>query len=214
MRLIVTPDDIAAGLAALTAADPRLKAVLDVAGEVPLRRNPPGFEGMARVIVGQQISIHAAAAIWGRLVTELGTVAPEAFAVADDAALKRAGLSAAKIRTLRAVAADIVAGDLDLPALAAAESDAAIARLVQLPGIGPWTAELYLMFCLGHPDIFPGGDLALRSALGDAFGLTTRPVDAEARAIASAWAPWRSVAARLLWAFYGKRRLGVVIEPL
>lgn len=214
MRIITTPDDIAAGLDALIAADSRLADVLAVAGDVPLRRNPPGFEGMARVIVGQQISIHAAAAIWARLVTELGVMTPAALLAADDAALKRAGLSAAKMRTLRAIAADCAAGGLDLEGLATVESAAAIARLVQLPGIGPWTAELYLMFCLGHPDIFPGGDLALRSAIGDAFGLATRPADAEVRAMAQAWAPWRSVAARLFWAFYGKRRLGVVIEPL
>lgn len=214
MRLIATPEDIADGLDALIAADSRLADVLAVAGGVPLRRNPPGFEGMARVIVGQQISIHAAAAIWNRLVTELGAMTPVALIAADDAALKRAGLSAAKMRTLRAIATDCAAGTLDLDGLALLEAEAAIARLVLLPGIGPWTAELYLMFCLGHPDIFPGGDLALRSALGDAFGLPARPDDAAARAMAADWAPWRSVAARLLWAFYGKRRLGTVMEPV
>lgn len=214
MRAIETQADIAEGLAALIAVDARLAAVLAVAEEVPLRRNPPGFPGMARVIVGQQISIHAAAAIWNRLVAELGEVTPARLIMADDAALKRAGLSLGKMRTLRAIAADCVAGNLDLEHLAGWEAEAAIERLVRLPGIGPWTAELYLMFCAGHPDIFPGGDLALRSALGDALGLEARPLDAEARLIAAPWAPWRSVAARLLWAFYGKRRLGTVIDPV
>jgi DNA-3-methyladenine glycosylase II len=214
MRLIATHDDVATGLAALVAADRRLAPVLDVAGEVPLRRFEPGYAGLARVVVGQQLSIHAAAAIWGRLEGEIGAVTPAALLGVDDATLKRAGLSIAKMRTLRAVAADCAAGTLDLAAIAEAEPGVAIARLVELPGVGPWTAELFLIFCAGHPDVFPGGDLALRVALADAFGLAERPDDKGARAIAAEWAPWRSVAARLLWAFYGRRRAGGAIEPV
>lgn len=205
MRRIATPADIAAGLAHLTAADPRLAAVAAIAGPVPLRRRPAGFEGLAAIVTSQQISDAAADAIWTRLAAAVTPFTPENLLAAETAALQAAGLSQPKIRTLRAAAAACADG-LDLAALAALPAEAATARLTALPGIGPWTAEVYLLFCEGHADLFPAGDLALRNAVADAFGLAARP-DADAlRRIAEPWSPWRGVAARLFWAYYRARR--------
>jgi DNA-3-methyladenine glycosylase II len=215
MKPIMTLDDIERGLGALLAADSRLAAVAAVAGPVPLRRFEPGFEGLARIIVGQQISTHAAAAIWGRFHALLeGEVIADRLGHHADEDLRGVGLSAGKVRTLRAIAVSCVTDGLDLNALAAWEAGEAIARLRLISGVGPWTAEIFLMFCAGHPDIWPGGDLALQNALQDAFGLAERPSDKQTRAMAEEWAPWRSVAARLFWAFYGQRREGATFEPV
>lgn len=208
MRRIETLDDVAAGLAALVALDPRLGPVVEIAGEVPLRRRPPGFEGLARVITAQQVSAAAAASIWGRVETVIGTDAlPQAIAAASDETLRGAGLSAAKVRTLRAVA-EACAGGLDLGACADLSEEDAIARLTAIKGIGRWTAEVWLLFSAGHPDVWPGGDLALQAAMADGLGLSERPDEKRARAIAGDWRPWRGVAARLFWAFYAARRAG------
>lgn len=208
MRRIDTDADVAAGLADLLAADPRLVAVAALAGPVPLRRRPPGFEGLARVVVAQQVSAAAATSIWARVERLVGAnPGPEVLAAHDDDALRAADLSAAKVRTLRAVAAACTDG-LDLAAIAEAPADDAIATLTRITGIGPWTAEVFLLFAAGHPDVWPGGDLALRAAQADALGLAERPSDRESRVMAEAWAPWRSVAARLFWAWWGARRDG------
>jgi DNA-3-methyladenine glycosylase II len=179
---------------------------------VPLRRRPPGFEGLARIVVAQQVSAAAATAIWSRFEATVG-IAPQRPASAalieslDDVALKSAGLSAPKIRTLRAVAAAVGQG-LDLAEIAFLPVDEAVAALVRIKGIGVWTAEVFLLFCAGHPDVFPAGDLALRIAVGDFLGGAERPTEAEVRAVAAPWSPWRGVAARLFWAFYAARRAG------
>ncbi|HZP19594.1 MAG TPA: DNA-3-methyladenine glycosylase [Bauldia sp.] len=205
MRIIENDADIAEGLAYLAGRDRRLKKVIREAGPVPLRRRPAGFTGLARIIVGQQLSIASAEAIWRRFEAAYPETPIEAIAAASDAELKATGLSAAKIRTLRAVAQAAVDG-LDLNALAALPMEDAHGRLTGLKGIGPWTADIYLLFCLGHADIFPAGDLALRHAVADAFGLEGPvPVD-ELAGIAEKWSPWRGVAARLFWAYYRVRR--------
>jgi DNA-3-methyladenine glycosylase II len=205
MRTIDSSADIAEGLAYLGKRDWRLKKVMRIAGEVPLRRHGAGFQGLARIIVGQQLSIASAEAIWARFAAAFPQCAVEAIAGASEDALRAPGLSAAKIRTLRAAAAACVDG-LDLRALAEAPADEAHARLTAVKGIGPWTADIYLLFCLGHADIFPVGDLALRNAVADAFGIATPvPLDALTK-IAEKWSPWRGVAARLFWAYYRARR--------
>jgi DNA-3-methyladenine glycosylase II len=205
MRTIVTTDDLAEGLAHLTRVDRRLKRVAQVAGELPLRRTEPGFVGLARIVVGQQLSVASARAIWGRFVEAFPELTPDKVHRARDPRFRKAGMSAPKIRTLRAVAAACRDG-LDLNALGAMPAEEAIARLIEVKGIGPWTADIYLLFCLGHPDVFPAGDLALRVAVADAFGMEP-PVDPdELAAIAEKWSPWRSVAATLFWAYYGARK--------
>jgi DNA-3-methyladenine glycosylase II len=211
MRLIRTEADIAAGLAHLLRCDRRLRAVAELAGPVPLRRLQPGFPGLARIVVGQQLSVASAAAIWGRLAAAFPGCPVEAIAGAADAGLAAAGLSRAKIATLRRIAAALGKG-LDLDGLATVTPETAHARLTAIPGIGPWTADLYLLFCLGHADIFPAGDLALRKAVGEAFG-EVRPVAArELAERARRWSPWRGVAARLFFAYYRARR-GLAAVP-
>jgi DNA-3-methyladenine glycosylase II len=210
MRIIESEADIAEGLDYLARRDRRLREVIRAAGPVPLRRRPGGFEGLARIIVGQQLSMASAEAIWGRFVAAFPGCAIEAIHAASDDALRAPGLSAPKIRTLHAAAAACHEG-LDLAALADMPAEDAHRRLTAVKGIGPWSADIYLLFCLGHADIFPAGDLALRNAIGDAFGHEAPPpVDAAAE-IALRWSPWRGVAARLFWAYYRARRERVAL---
>ena len=213
MRSIETDADVTAGLAALVAADPRLVPIAALAGPLPLRRGTPGFEGLARIVMGQQVSTASAAAIFGRLVAAGGHEAA-GFAGLDDAALRACGLSAAKVRTMRAAAAAVLEGRLDLDHLAGLPADEAHAALTVLPGVGPWTVDLYLLFCAGHPDVFPAGDLALQAALADGLALPARPKAKAVEAIAAPWSPWRSVAARLWWGYYRARRAGREGAPL
>jgi DNA-3-methyladenine glycosylase II len=145
--------------------------------------------------------VSSAEAIWTRFTRAFPDCAARAVAAADEATFRAVGLSAPKMRTLWAVAAACLDG-LDLDALAAAPADEAHARLTVVKGIGPWTADIYLLFCLGHPDIFPAGDLALRNAVADAFGLAPPVTVDRIAAIAERWSPWRGVAARLFWAYY------------
>ena len=133
---------------------------------------------------------------------------PEIFLTTRPEELKAAGLSAPKIRTLTAISEAIVDDRIDLEAVADLEPEAAHQAMTVLKGVGPWTADIYLLFCAGHPDIWPGGDLALQNAVGDAFGLAERPGEKPCRLLAEGWHPWRSVAARLFWAYYKARREG------
>jgi DNA-3-methyladenine glycosylase II len=202
---IETLEDVAAGVAQLAKKDRRLRPVIEIAGTLPLRRRPAGFPGLARIIVGQQLSVASASAIWARFEKAFPDMTPEAITRARDPRFKKAGLSAAKIRTLRAIA-EACGGGLDLTGLAAVDPDEARMRLQEVHGIGPWTADIYLLFCLGHPDIFPVGDLALRNAVAQAFG-SAPPMDVdELRTLAGRWSPHRSIAAYLFWAFYGAQR--------
>lgn len=210
---IETEADIVEGLKALVAADRRLGDILLVAGEVPLRRQPAGFEGLARIVVSQQLSVASAAAIWQRLTELLAPVSAPALSAVSDDALRSVGLSRPKVKTLRAVAEAVEAG-LDLQGLCARPAEEAHGDLCRLRGIGPWTADIYLLFCAGHPDIFPAGDLALQNAVADGLGLAGRPSVAELHAIAEDWAPWRGVAARLFWSYYRARRDGRETLPV
>jgi DNA-3-methyladenine glycosylase II len=167
-----------------------------------LRRRPAGIEGLAWIVTGQQVSAASAAAIWSRVRAGLGRVDAGTITAASDADLKGFGLSAAKIRTFRALAAAVEGGGLDLEALASLPADEAHASLVAVKGIGPWTADLYLLFCLGHVDAFPAGDLALQEAARIAHGFEARPSAAELMGLAEAWRPWRGAAAHVLWAAY------------
>ena len=205
MKPIACEADIAQGLAALLEADPRLAPIIETAGPVPLRLQPAGFEGLCRIVVSQQLSVASARAIWARVEAGLGRVTPEAVLAQDEEGLRAMGLSRPKLRTLQAVS-EAAAGGLDLLHLCSLDRDAAHAALTSVKGIGPWTADIYLLFCAGHPDVFPVGDLALQNAVRDGFSLADRPDPAALETIAAAWRPWRGVAARLFWAYYGATR--------
>jgi DNA-3-methyladenine glycosylase II len=210
MPRIDTEADIAAGLAALLEADPRLAAVAAEAGPLPLRRRAGGFPGLASIVVSQQLSTASASAIWGRLAAAYDPFTPERLIRARATRLASLGLSAPKIRALKEIAKAIASGQLDCDSLPDLPADAAHAALCTVHGIGPWSADIYLLFCLGHPDAWPAGDLALQEAARLAFALPARPSPKETMALAEAWRPWRGVAARLLWAYYraAKRRDG------
>jgi DNA-3-methyladenine glycosylase II len=200
-RIIVTEDDIRAGVRALRRKCAIMRHVHDVAGHPPLRRRPAGFEGLARVIVGQQLSVASAEAIWLRTAAACRPFEPGALLALSDARLAAAGLSRPKIRTLRAIAAACTDG-LDLAALEAASEEEVHTALTEVVGIGPWTADIYIMFCLGRADGWAPGDLALQVAAQQALALAERPGKEEMLALAEHWRPWRGVAARLLWAYY------------
>jgi DNA-3-methyladenine glycosylase II len=152
--------------------------------------------------VSQQLSSASASAIFGRLASELAPLDHRALLRTRRPRLKRIGLSEAKIRTLKAVANAIVRGALDLEGLRHHPADVAHAMLTAIHGIGPWTADIYLLFCLGHADAWPAGDLALQEASRLAFGLPQRPSPREMGLLAEPWRPWRGVAACLLWTYY------------
>jgi DNA-3-methyladenine glycosylase II len=201
MRIIETHGDIAEGLRSLRRRDARLRPVIKAAGAIPLRRAPSGFEGLAQIVVNQQLSAASAAAIWNRFAKAFPDFDPARVARARDANLQSLGLSGAKIRTLRAIAAAQKAG-LDIDGLAALPGEEAHGRLTQIKGVGPWTADIYLLFCLGHADIFPAGDLALRNSVMAGLALRKMPDIDELAEIAAVWSPWRGVAARLFWSYY------------
>ncbi len=198
------------GLAWLVRRDERLARIADELGEdwtaagvtagdsKPSRRNS-GFADLLRIIVEQQLSVASADAIWGRVRKTVRPLTPRRFLKAGDQALRAAGLSGQKVKYGRGLAAEIVAGRLDLDALARLSDEAVMAELVKIKGIGRWTAEIYLMFVLGRPDVWPAGDLALANSAKAALGLEERPQEKEMDALAEGWRPWRSVAARLFW---------------
>ncbi|QPC85632.1 DNA-3-methyladenine glycosylase 2 family protein [Mesorhizobium sp. NBSH29] len=201
MHRIQSDADIEAGLDTLCLLDPRLEKVRSIAGKVPLRLSEPGYQHLASIVVSQLVSRASAEAIFGRLVKMLDPLTPSAVLAADEDIFRRAGLSRPKQRTLLAVAAAVEDG-LDLHHLCTLDADQAIARLTQISGIGPWTAECYLLFAAGHPDVFPTKDVALQAAVGHAFGIEPRPGEKILAALAESWSPWRGIAARLFWAYY------------
>jgi DNA-3-methyladenine glycosylase II len=203
---IRTEADLDAALAALGAVDPRLLSLVAAAGRPPLRRRPDGFAGLAATIVAQQLSTASAGAIWTRLAAAFDPLLPSAIVRAHPARLKRVGLSAPKIRALKAIARAVMRGELALAALTELAAEDAHAALTAIHGIGPWTADIYLLSCLGHADAWPAGDLALQEAARLAFGLRTRPSAKEMVALAEVWRPWRAVAARVLWTYYRARK--------
>ncbi|MDB5373369.1 MAG: DNA-3-methyladenine glycosylase [Belnapia sp.] len=189
-----------AGLQALVAQDPRLAGIEAAAGPLPWRSRAPGFPGLLRAICGQQISNQAAAAIWRRLAALPGALEPAGLLTLDDATLCGiAGLSRPKAAHARSLATACLDGRLDFAGLPALEDAAAVAHIAAVKGLGPWTAEVHLLFAEQRPDIFPSGDLALAASAAQLLGLEARPGPKALAALALRWAPWRSLAARLLW---------------
>ncbi len=190
-------------LKSLLRRDPRLKPIAKAAGVFEVRLSQAGFAGLARVVTGQQLSVASARAIWSRVEALPGATDPKRFLKLSDARLRAAGLSASKVRTLRVIAEAAASGVLDFTLVERLGADEAVAHLTAHKGIGPWTAEIYLMFATGHPDIFPVGDLALRKAVGHGLNLSELPTPLELAEIAQLWAPHRHAAALLFWRYYG-----------
>ncbi len=187
---------------ALAARDADIARHYALCGLPPERRRPAGFAGLAQIIAAQQVSAASAKAIVGRLEAALSPVTPEGFLELDERALKAIGLSRQKMRYCRALAEDLLAGRIDLDGLGALDDQAAIEHLVQAKGIGVWSAEVYLLFALRRPDVWPADDLAVRIAVQRLKGLAARPDRAEMVELATPWRPHRSAAARFLWHLY------------
>jgi DNA-3-methyladenine glycosylase II len=204
--------DLEEAIHALLKLDPRLRPVFAVAGMPALRRREPGFAGLAHIVCGQQLSTASAAAIWARLSAAFDTFDHDAVRRARADRLGRLGLSAAKIKTLKNLAREIGAERLNLDVLAEEDADAAHHTLISLHGIGPWTADVYLLFCLGHGDAWPAGDLAVQEAVKIGLGLKTRPTPKQMIPLAEPWRPLRGAAAHLWWSYYRalKKREGVI----
>ena len=196
-RPIETLDDVAEGAAWLAQREPRFAQVLERTGPWPLRRHPDGFEALLDAIIGQQVSTAAARAIAARMQAA-GLWSEPQIAASNEDTLRSVGLSRPKARYALALAQSRI----DWPSLRARPDAEVHAALIALPGIGPWTAEIYAMFALGRPDVLAAGDLALQKAARHLFDLPARPNAAELRVLAEPWSPWRAVAARGLWAYY------------
>jgi DNA-3-methyladenine glycosylase II len=200
---IVCDDTLNVAFEALRDADRDLvDRLVAEAGPPPLRLREGDFAGLAWIVVSQQVSTASAKAIHGRLAARFPAFTARALLDADDAALRECGLSAPKMRTIRAIASAIDTGTLDFAALAAMTAEEARATMTAIHGVGPWTADIYLLFCLGHPDAWPAGDLALQEAARMALKLRERPDARKLEGIAERWRPARGVAARLLWSWY------------
>lgn len=206
-RRILSESDLALAMEALRERDgDAVGRMLALAGPPPLRKRPAGLAGLAWIVVSQQVSAASAAAIHARMQARFPRFDADVLLAASDDDLRACGLSAPKMRTLRALGAAIVEGGLDIDALENMEAEDARAVLTRVKGVGPWSADVYLLFCLGHPDVWPAGDLALQEATRMALRLRARPDAKRLERIGERWRPWRAAAARLLWAYYGAAR--------
>jgi DNA-3-methyladenine glycosylase II len=207
-----TQPDLEDAVHVLLKQDPRLKPVFELTGMPALRRREPGFMGLAHIVTGQQLSTASAGAIWARLSAAFDPFHPEILRKARADRLGRLGLSAAKIKTLKNVARELAAGRLNFDVLANEDADTAHNTLTALHGIGPWTADVYLLFCLGHGDAWPAGDIAIQEGIKVGLGLKTRPTPREMAPLGEPWRPLRGAAAHLWWSYYRvlKKREGVI----
>jgi DNA-3-methyladenine glycosylase II len=186
----------------LCQADTRLQSVVDQFGLPPLWARAPGFPTLIHIILEQQVSLASAKACFNKLNSALDELSSESFLTLDDATLLRIGFSRQKTRYSRVLAQAIEDQSLDIDNLIHDSDEEVFSKLTALTGIGPWTANIYLLMALGRPDIWPGGDLALEVALQNLFGLDHRPRGEEFQQLAEAWRPYRAVAARILWHYY------------
>lgn len=199
------PAALAAALADLAARDAAMARALAEAGPPEPRVRPAGFGSLLRIIVDQQVSTASGAAIWARVTARFGPEpAARDVAAVDTDVLAACGLSRPKQRYARALAEAVAAGRLDVDALADRPDADVRAALLPLPGIGPWTVDIYLMFALGRSDVWPAGDLALQAACAGLLDLPARPDARAMEGLAEPWRPWRSAAAVLLWRWYGR----------
>lgn len=194
--------DIERGIVALAACCPHMAAATRVSGSPPLRRWSAGFDGLVRIVVGQQLSVASANAILARLAATVDPLDATGIVTADERALRAAGLSAGKIATLRALASAVETGAIGFDTLGVAPPETVHRELTSIRGIGPWTADIWLVLCRGDADAFAAGDLALQEAARSLMNLDSRPTSKELLQIAERWRPWRGVAARVLWAWH------------
>jgi DNA-3-methyladenine glycosylase II len=187
---------------ALVASDPALGAIVERHGLPAFWARQPGFATLLLLILEQQVSLASAKAAYDRVDARVGGVTPAALLELSDAELRADGFSRQKTRYARALATAIVTGELELERVGVLDDDGVRAELVALPGIGPWTAEVYLLSALRRPDTWPVGDIALQEAARRALGLAARPTSLELEMIGERWRPHRATAARLLWHLY------------
>src|SRR4051812_40857244 len=199
---LTSSDVLRRQLRALLRRDARLRPIAKVAGGFEIRLTPGGFPGLVRIICGQQLSVASARAIYGRYAELPGALEAAGYLRFHEATIRGVGFSAGKYRTVKVIAEAIVAGTLDFDVVETLPPEEAAAYLTAHKGIGPWTAEIYLMFCSGHPDIFPAGDLALQKAVGHGLGMDHAPTAKELIEIARPWTPYRHAAALLFWKYY------------
>ena len=208
-----TQSDLEDAVHTLVKQDKRLRPIFELTGMPALRQREPGFAGLAHIICGQQLSTASASAIWGRISAAFDPFDHHAIRKARTDRLGRLGLSAAKIKTLKLLARELAEERLNLDVLANEDADTAHNTLTSHHGIGPWTADVYLLFCLGHGDAWPAGDLAVQEAVKIGLGLKTRPTAKQMAPLAEPWRPLRGAAAHLWWSYYRalKKREGVAV---
>lgn len=199
--LIYAPQGLEDGLSVL-ADEPVFAEILETAGPPRFRRRSNGFGTLLHIILEQQVSIDAAAAMYRRLCGLCRPLVPVTFLTLDDATLRSCGFSRQKMGYARDFATAVESGEFDFAALAAADDDMAQAQLLKIRGIGRWSAEVYLLFALGRPDIWPAADLGLQDSVSKYLRLASRDSEPELRRRGEAWRPWRSVAACLFWQAY------------
>ncbi len=212
LGIVYAPARLEEGILAL-GGEPVFRPILERAGVPSFRRRRNGFATLLHIILEQQVSIDAAAAMHRRLAGLCDPLLPAPFLALDDATLRSCGFSRQKMDYARRLAAAVASGEFDFARLADADDDAALARLIDLKGIGRWSAEIYLIFALGRPDVWPAGDLGLQLAVAECLGLAERPKERGLREIGEAWQPWRSVAACLFWQSYlhARRRAAPIL---
>ncbi len=208
MKRITCDKDVEEGLGELLAIDKRLHEIANLCRPLPSRLRPPGFPGLAEIITSQQVSKASASAMFARLVNLVDPLSAENLLRLGGGPTPDAALSRAKQSTLTGVALQMTVHGLDLTGLCHRKPAEAQAELTAIKGIGPWTAEVFLLFCAGHRDIFPAGDVALQHAVGKWLQLDTRPSEKQIRSLAEIWSPHRGIAARLFWAYYALLKQG------
>jgi len=202
----LTEATLAQGLRVLARRDPALGRIVRDFGPPPMWRRRPGFPTLVHIILEQQVSLASAQAAFDRLLAAAAPLTPERFLTFDDAALKRIGFSRQKTAYVRHLSQAIVEGRFRPAALSRMDDESARAELLQLKGIGPWSADIYLLMALRRPDVWPSGDLALAAAAQQVKRLRSRPTPEDMERLGEAWRPWRAVAARMLWHYYLSER--------
>jgi len=198
----LTKTDLLKGVDELAQVDQGFAWIISQYGPPPLWKRPQGFPTLIHIILEQQVSLASAQAVYNRLIERLATVTPSHFLSLSDHELKKIGFSRQKTRYCRELAHALLSGSIELASLNQLPDQEVRQRLMQIKGIGPWTADIYLAVGLGRPDIWPDGDLALALAIKQLKNLPRRPSSKQMRRMSLQWKPWRSVAARLLWHYY------------
>jgi len=193
---------LSTGARHLAESDPDLAAIVERLGDPPMWGRNPGFPTLIQIILEQQVSLAAARTVYRRLTRELGEVTPEAVHAMQEHGLRAFGLTRQKSRYCYGLATRVLDGSLDLTSVSRGPDALGRKILLEIPGLGPWSVDIYYLMALRRPDVWPRGDLALASAIQDVKGLEVLPTKDEQQAMACRWAPWRSVAARILWAHY------------